>query len=240
MANKREVFTILELSTGEGVGLVGQVAGGAVSTEKKMPVIGGMDAAGNYIMEPVRASGDSAAAVPAKPSLAAKDLAGLLQFLSLRDEGAASSGVDALVSMIAKDLTGALKYLKVNADGELITSSESAGTPVFGDDVVTGVLNTATTVVTLALTVDKVYEKIEFAASNSFPTVWEIIWNNNAALTTLLTISTGSGKNHIKELMQYISFTAGSTGTQQLLLKGTQLQGVASDLNGYLGVLEKA
>jgi len=240
MANEREVFTILENdSTGAGVKLPARQAGDTYGGNS-VPVISHKSVGGAFISLDSRQVGAASAGLDAQPGLVASDLAGNLQYIALRDEGAAASGVDSVPSLVAKDASGNLAYIKLNADGEVIVSSGSDGTPKSAQATVVAVVNTATTVVNLALVASKVYERIEFMASNTFTTFWELMQVDDATITRKASFITGPGAFTVSQLLENLVVTAGATGTQQLRLRGTQLQGAASDLNGYVGAFEKA
>lgn len=240
MANEREVFTILENdSTGAGVKLPARQAGDTYGGNS-VPVISHKSVAGQFISLDSRQAGAASAGLDAQVGLIAADLAGVLRYLQLRDEGAASSGVDSLPVLAAKDASGNLAYIRLNADGEVIVSSGSDGTPKSAEATVTGVLDTVTTVVNLALVASKVYERVEFMGSCSFATFWELVQVDDATITRKASWLTGPGVFTFSQLLENIVVTAGATGTQQLRLRATQLQGAASDLNGYVGAFEKA
>ncbi len=167
MADKREVFTILEDdSTAEGVKLParaeGDTSGGnhapvmaakddagnyklielkaqgaAAGTEDAVVVLGAVDSSGNLEYVDLRTAGQAASGVNNTPVLPVKDLAGNLQHINARDEGDAISGVDALPVLGFKDKNGNFKYGKVNDDGELVVSMEGVGTPLSSTDIVT-------------------------------------------------------------------------------------------------------
>lgn len=240
MANKREVFTILENdSTAEGVKLPARQAGDSYGGNS-VPVIGHKNAAGNFIGLDSRQVGAAGAGLDAQPGLVASDLAGNLQYIALRDEGAAASGVDSVPSLVAKDASGNLAYIKLNADGEVLISGSGDGSSLFGDATVVGVLNTATTVVNLALVADEVYEAIEFQTACTFPVYWELVQVDDAVLTVVSSWITGAGAYTFANSLKHLVVTAGSTGTQQLRIRGTQLQGAASDMHAHVGAFQKA
>ena len=120
MADKREVFTIVEdNSTAEGIKLPGR-AQGDVAGSNHIPAMVAKDTSGNYQLVPLRDAGDAVSGVDSLPVLAVKDLAGNFQYINARDEGDAKTGVDALPAMVAIDASSNFKYLRVNVDGELV------------------------------------------------------------------------------------------------------------------------
>jgi hypothetical protein len=241
MADSRTVFTILEdNSTGAGVKLPARAAGDA-SGGNHAPVITAKDSSGNYQLIEQRLQGQSASTVGALPVLGAKDLNGDLQLINARDEGAAVSGVDALPGLVAKDGSGNFKYLLINNEGELVVSNEPNGSNLDETAIVTPAsINTLTTVVNVTLAVDEVYESIEVRGSCSFPVKWELVQVNDVTLTVLDSFLTGPGQYTFTMKYDSMVITAGASGTQQLRLRGTQLQGSVSDMHGYVGAFQKA
>lgn len=242
MALKREVFTIVEdNSTQEGVKLPARSESDAVGGNH-IPAITAKDSSGNYQLTSVRTAGQAAAGVNSTPTLPAKDLAGNLQALNLRDEGDSSTGVDALPGLVAKDPSGNLKYLRLNVDNELIISNTPDGTRLSkGDTATITANNTITTIATVTLAASKTYEDIEARGSSTNPTLWTVIKNDNATLTTLDQFITGSGQFSFNMHYVNLEFSSGATGTQQLIIKATQLQGsVNNEVFGYVSAFQKA
>lgn len=244
MADDREVFTIVEdVTTGSGIKLPGRAEGDA-SGSNHMPAMVAKDSSGNYKLIELRDEGDAATGVDAQNILSVKDSAGNLQYINSRDEGDAISGVDALPGLVAKDSSGNFAYLELNADGELIVSSKSEGNKKSGSAVVVGVLDTATTILDVAITSSAVHEELHIMVSATRTTMWEIFNVDDVAGTPVETsliegIITGSGQFSFAELFPNLEFTAGSTGTQALRIKGTQLQGAATNLYATADFLEK-
>jgi hypothetical protein len=85
MADPREVFSILETTTGEGAGLSRKVAGNAPGGDNEAPVLGHLDNTGNLTHGPVKQVGDAPA--DAGPALVALDSGGNLGYLKLNAAG---------------------------------------------------------------------------------------------------------------------------------------------------------
>jgi len=115
MADPREVFSILESSTGEGLGLARKVKGNAPGGDNEAPVLGYEDNSGNLTHGPVKQEGDAIA--DALPSLVAKDGSNNLQYLKVNAsgelvvsdtaEGAKLRNRDESTGIIDTDVTGA-------------------------------------------------------------------------------------------------------------------------------------
>lgn len=237
MSDKREVFTILEDNTSaEGVKLPARVSGDTVGGNN-VPVLAGKDDSGNFIHLPVKQAGN--APDDAQPSLSAVDVSGNLQYTNIRAAGADPVGSAPVLP--ALDSSGKLSYLHLNADLELLVSNEPSGTKKFGTAIVTpGSINTLTTVVNVALTISEVYEKIQVRASCFFPTLWEVVKVDDVTLTVLDSFLTGSGMFTFSMKYEWMTVTAGGSGTQQLRLRATQNSGSPSDFHGYVEAFEKA
>jgi hypothetical protein len=241
MADSRTVFTILEdNSTAEGVKLPARTEGATVGGNH-VPSMVAKDASGNYKLIETRDAGAASSGVDSLPILPVKDLAGNLQYINARDAGDAVSGVDALPALIAKDSSGNFAYLPLNADGELIVSNDSLGVKKFDyAKVAPAAINTLTTIVDLTLTADAVYEDIFIRVSATHASMWELVQVDDATLTVLDSFVTGPGQFTFKCPYNHMEITAGSTGTQALRIRATQLQGSVTDHHAYVEAFEKA
>jgi hypothetical protein len=241
MANEREVFTVLEASTGEGKAWVKQVVGGAVAAVDFAPVITGVDKDGNFALIPVEEKGQAVGNAVAV--LPVEDASGNLQYIQARDEGDAASGVDALPTFIGTDPSGNFRWASFNADGELLISNQPSGTKLSGAATVLGVLSTATEVLAITLTSSKVYERLQYNVNATHTMYWEFFNVDDYGVTDTETLvwstMTGPGQFVDKELLEDLEFTAGSTGVQKLVIKGTQLHGKATDMNASATIMEK-
>ncbi len=207
MADVREVFTILEdNATAAGVKLPARAEGAAV--------------AGNHV-----------------PVAAAKDGAGNYQLVPIRAEGAAVAGNE-LPVLPAKDSGGNWAHIPLDASGRIPVSTfpSSAGTKISDSDTVVGVLNTATDIVVLTLAVATAYEIPQFIGAATFSTLWEVIWNDDGTEEVLGQFLTGPGQFSFGDRLEDVVFTSGATGTQELKLVATQLQGSATDMHGTLSI----
>ena len=180
--------------------------------------------------------GDPVAGSNEAPVLASKDASGNFQHFCVADEGDAPPS-DILPVLVAKDNSGNLAFIPLNAQGKVPVSFD------FGDEksanaTVLGVLSTQTEVCKITLTADKVYEKLEFLASCTRSVLWQLVQKDDAAETTVAEAITGPGQFSIYSGLKNLKITAGSTGTQELILYGTQLSGPASDMHGTVGAVE--
>jgi hypothetical protein len=147
----------------------------------------------------------------------------------LEDDAYAAKNASA--ALVAKDVTGLLlKYLQVDANGALLVTMDSIadclrarGELAAGSGslaVVTGAV--------IPLTVDKVYREVGFIVSCLRDALFQIIWNNNGAETILGEILVGAGSYTVANQLHCLSFTAGSTGTQELKIKAMNFNALSS------------
>lgn len=207
MANEREVFTVLETSTGAGQSWRSKQEGAAIATVEHAPAIVAKKQS-QYVLLPVET------------------------------EGVAIG--DAVPVLGAKDSSGNLAYIPLNSDGAVIVSPDEEGTIIEDEATVSASVGSDTDVVTLTLTASEDYKKIDVVASCTFLTLWKILQVDDVTETDLVKFITGPGSFSFEKLFEHLEFTAGATGSQELKLIGKQIYGPASDLNGYIGVLEKA
>jgi hypothetical protein len=241
MSDKREVFTVLELTTGEGTSWVKKNETDAIAAVNLAPVVAGKKGSG-FSLLPVAAAGS--AATDAQPTLPVLDSAGNMRFINSRDEGDSITGVDALPGLVAKDVSDQFAYLKLNADGELLVSTQSAGTPLKGNATVACVVGTETEILAIPLTVSADYERVDVTLSNTFTTLWKVYnvedYNGTPTETEIAQAITGPGQFTFTKMWEDLNFTAGSTGDQMLVIKAKQLIGAASDGHATATVYEKA
>lgn len=156
-------------------------------------------------------------------------------------EGDASAAKNASAGLVAVDPSSDLAYLKVNAAGELIINAEGEDTNTLDGYGNSAGSTSDVDVVTLTLTVDKVYKDIAFAISSFRDTVWTVVHDDDVAgvgqSNTLAVLRTGAGNMSLIDQLKSIRFTAGSIGTQELKVVGKNLT-VASDMDASLQVKE--
>jgi len=167
------------------------------------------------------------------PTLA--DGSGVGAVLAQRVEGDSSAAKNGAIGFAFKDSTGALILPQLNSLGQLPVTLDAASLDnLYAHGFHAGSASTQT-IATIALTVDAKYTNIEMLCSSFQDSEFELIWNDNGVLTTLMQALVGSGQYTFKDKMS-IDFTAGSTGTQQLLLKGKNMRNPVSQLTGTITV----
>lgn len=234
MADERELFSILQETSGAGASPHKRQEGDAVSGTNEIGVLPVKDLSGNFQHISARAAGDA----PGNgiSVLGGLDNAGDQQYFDLRDEGQAP-GDQNFPSMVAKDGSGNLQFLTVNASGQLAVDS-TPGVPKDARGSALGSIGSYVAVATLTLTASKVYESISTSASCTFPVVWKLEQVDDATTTIVAEGISGPGQFTIDFMPINVSRTAGATGTQQLKLSGKQLHGAASDMHAVVSAME--
>lgn len=155
-------------------------------------------------------------------------------------EGDAALNKNALAALTAKDDAGNLQYPRVNANRELVVSSETglAADLSAAASSIAGSTAAYQAVATITLQVDLVYQKLEYIAACFRDTEFRIVHNDDGTPAVIVEgIIVGSGCFTNMMSLIHKKFTAGSTGTQELILQGKNLDTV-SDLSGTLTVQE--
>lgn len=161
--------------------------------------------------------------------------------LSFKQEGDAAAGGNYAGMLTAKDGSGNLQFLNVNASGELIVNIEADDVSCLTatGKVTGGTSEQAICQITLQATTG--YKGVGWTVSNFRQTEYRIIAVDDVGVTDveteLATILVGPGDYTDSAELDCLSFTSGSTGTQELQLVGTN-KDVASDLRGTLTVKE--
>lgn len=152
-------------------------------------------------------------------------------------EGEAIAAKNAQGALVAKDPSGNFKYLETDANGNLTVIAgydyaalsdhgTNAGNAAFQD------------IATITLTADKEYKSLEWLVSSFRDTVFQLVQIDDATETVLIdgirvgnALLTNSGK------LEGLEFTAGSTGTQELVLRGKNLN-ATSTMDGVITIKE--
>lgn len=239
MAEQREVFTILEdNSTAAGVKLPARATGDA-SGGNHVPSLVAFDNSSNYALIQLRAIGNSVAGNHVA-SVVAQDDTGY-QLIRLRAEGDTVTGVEIPV-LPAKDSAGDYAHIPINASGQIPVSLD-IGTELSDNGTVTSTaLNTEDIVATVSLTASTDYKSLDISVASTFHTTWKVYNVDDAAgtpvETLLLTALTGPGCFSFAHYFRDLKFTSGSTGTQELQVKGSQLHGALTDKHAFVSIVE--
>jgi hypothetical protein len=150
--------------------------------------------------------------------------------------GDAATGKVGLTSFTFKDSLGNLILPQLTGAGAIPVDTGVAGTCKNAYGTNAGSL-TNVTLGTITLTATKVISEVEASLSCSRAALAEIVFNDNGAETILGWIMTGPGQFTAPFSIHCLQFTAGSTGTQQLILRAKNLD-KASSLYGTIGATE--
>jgi len=156
-----------------------------------------------------------------------------------RVEGEAGAAQAGSIGFAFKDSSGNVILPALTADGKIPVDTESAaGTIIRGNATVAGTGGVASDVVVLTLTVNEVYNMADYMGAASRIAKWEIVLDDNGSETVLDTFITGPGQFSFSKNPKNLEFSAGATGTQQLILRGTALF-AGTDLHGRISIIDK-
>jgi len=144
-------------------------------------------------------------------------------------EGDSITSKNAHGALVAKDASDNFKYLEVDAAGNLLVAAATnyAGLSDDGEDAAGSA--TYVTIATITLTADKVYKDLEVLVSSFRDAVFQVIWNDDATPNTLVSgIRVGAGTFNEMASFQGLEITAGSTGTQTLIVQGKNLNALSA------------
>jgi hypothetical protein len=154
-------------------------------------------------------------------------------------EGDSSTGKNALASMVAADAAGNLKYMRVNQNNELVVSTESSiSYALLSDSGSNAGSATYVDLVTIALQNDLVYRELEAIVSCFRDAVFQVVFIDDATETLLVPgIRAGAGDYNGPLSFKTLEFVAGATGTQQLVIRGKNIN-ATSTLDAALTIKE--
>lgn len=160
-----------------------------------------------------------------------------------RQEGDSPASINGSLGFSFKDSSGNVVLPQLDVNGALPVSFDSGACIDGASKDVAAVVNSFVDVITLSLSLLKNYSKLEFSASCTQTTHWEIVYIDDVGGTpteTLLhSFITGAGQFSYGQKLECAEFnTNAGTGVQNLVLRGKQLRGTASDLHGYMAIRE--
>lgn len=231
MSDVRESFPSLEGASQEGLALRAVQQGESVASKNGSLAFSFKDNSGNAIAAPVKqagqAVGDAVPVLPAKntagnaaeiPTLAEGELIGQMVAVSAFKDGSGNAAVPQLV-------------------GGAVPVTMDVGVDKYARNKVAGNLSQVT-VATITLTASKTYQGLEAVLSCFRDAVFEIIFNDNGAETILADALCGPGNPTSSIKLDKLEFTAGATGTQQLLVKAINLN-ATSDFRATVATTEQ-
>lgn len=213
MAEKREVFTILEDDTSAaGVKLPARAVGTAAAGNH-MPVLAGQEQGGTYTLIKQAAEGETIAG-DETPVLPCKDSTGKWAHIPLNGDG------EVIVSL---EGGGSRKRNHATIVGVIGSFVELAS-------------------ITLAATTDYEAPMIVVSASHPtlWELVSVDDYGVTDVTTVLSSFLTGAGQYSLCCKLENFEFSSAATGVQNLHIRGKQLRGDVTDLHSTLTVIEKA
>lgn len=168
------------------------------------------------------------------PVIPAVDGSGNMQNIPYRSVGDADS--DGVPGFSFRDSSGNLVRPQLSATGQVPVSFQS-GTPDSASAVATiAALSTEQDVVSITVAANDVVEANMAMGSAFQPMLWVLYHDDNSSLNELARFVTGPGDfSHLANLAN-ITFTAGASGTQRLVLRATQLRGKLTDAHGTISL----
>jgi len=152
--------------------------------------------------------------------------------------GDAAAGKIGSVALAFKDSSNNLVLPTLTSDGKIPVSTQSPGTCKSAAAKNNGSI-TRVAVATITLTATKSYSEIAFDVACSRTTLYELIHNNDGTEVELGFAMVGPGQFSHNFYEPCKEFQAGPTGTQELIIYGTNLD-KASNMFASVSCLEKA
>lgn len=126
-----------------------------------------------------------------------------------------------------RDSSGNLVLPQLNASGQVPVSLAASGTCLDATGNNAGSL-TEVTVATITLTASEEYTAIEAHVACTRAAKFSLVHHDNGADTVLAVILTGPGQFSVQFNLDCLEFTAGATGTQELRVRGLNLDKAAT------------
>jgi len=153
-------------------------------------------------------------------------------------ENDASANKNALAALVGIDPLGNLRYLKTNSTGELIISLESEEFALLSDSGTHAGSASPVDIVTIPLQNSMTYKSLEVVCSCFRDAVFSVVLVDDQAETDLIPgIRSGAGEYQDPVSLQTLMFTTGATGTQELIVRGFNLN-VTSTMDAVISVKE--
>jgi hypothetical protein len=145
-------------------------------------------------------------------------------------EGGDPASQDGSIGFAFKDSDGNVILPQLDAEGRLPVTMESAGTlkRAKGELAAGSLALVAITGAEITLTADKLYTNLAMLCSCRRDSLIQLIQVDDASETVLAEVILGPGQFTFQLAMPKDEITAGSTGTQKLLVKGKNFDKLAS------------
>jgi hypothetical protein len=153
-------------------------------------------------------------------------------------EGQAASGKNAHGALIAKDGSGNLQYVKVNANRELVVTTDSEDYASLSDTASVAGSASFVDVVTIPLVTSAVYRKITAIVGCLRDAEFKLVHDDDGTPADIaLGMIISAGKTTGDFDFGQLEFTAGATGTQNLILQAKNFNAL-SDFRGLVACQE--
>lgn len=147
--------------------------------------------------------------------------------LGARTEGQAAAGIQGSIGFAFKDSSGNVVMPQLSPAGEIYVSTEKPGDNLHARGENAGSA-TVVTIATITLTASKSYQGIEAIVSCFRDAIFQIIQINDAVETVLADALVGPGHYSQEIDLERIEFTAGATGTQELVVRANNINALSS------------
>lgn len=157
-----------------------------------------------------------------------KDSSNVAHAIDKMIEGDSPSAKNGIIAFGFKNSAGNVVLPQLTAGGAImVDANASAGDPIHARGENAGSL-TDIDVATITLTADKVYSDIEAIGSCLRETLFQLVQDNNGSETVIGDFLVGAGQFSFQWMMDCVQITAGSTGTQELILRAKNLDKVST------------
>lgn len=211
MADVRESFTTLEGASEEGLALRA-VQEGEAGASKNGSLGFAFKKAGNAILAPVAVAGNAPG--DAVPVLGFLDSTGNLVAPTLNASGQITVSTGGLTDAQLRATPVPVTFGSVNGNGQKVRGTVAGNASL-------------TTVASLALTVSKIYDNLDFIVSCFRDCRFQVILSDNGAETILADALCGPGAFSFHASFREMEISTGATGTQLLLIKGINLNALS-------------
>lgn len=161
--------------------------------------------------------------------------------VSQMQEGWSPTGKNGLIGFSFRDASGNVVLPMLTGDGKIPVSTQSPGTKLNarGEHAAGSLTEVTVTGAVIALTANKQYADLNLVCSSRRGALFQVIFDNNGSETVLVDAVVDAGEYTTGISLNDLVFTAGATGTQQLIVKAKNFD-KESALRATIDILELA
>jgi hypothetical protein len=148
--------------------------------------------------------------------------------LAARQEGQVAASQNGAIGFSFKDVDGNVILPQLNSRGQVPVTSDISGDNLYARGSNAAGSATVVTIATIALVTSKKYQGIELVANCHRDAVFQVVHNDNGSETILVDAFCGPGSLSVNVNLEKIEFTAGASGTQQLLVKAFNINALST------------